>query len=112
MTQYQVAAVWWPDGWEPAGPLDVPNCLGRAPESGPARPAMELAQAVATVRGLNRQNLDHPGALWYVVAERDEPAAGHAEEKPLEVVRDVEGSGSGDCSHCPANRYPCAAKGP
>ena len=26
MTQYQVTAVWWPEGWEPRSPLDVPNC--------------------------------------------------------------------------------------
>ncbi len=26
---YKVAATWWPAGWEPQSPLDVPHCTGR-----------------------------------------------------------------------------------
>src|SRR5574340_651143 len=24
---YKVTAIWWPEGWEPASPLDVPHCV-------------------------------------------------------------------------------------
>ena len=30
MAGYLVATVWWPDGWEPVTPLDVPKCLAWA----------------------------------------------------------------------------------
>jgi hypothetical protein len=103
MTQYRVTAVWWPDGWEPLGPLDVPNCIGRAPDEGKEKPLMGLSDALATVRGLNRQNMDHPGAVWYVAAEADA-------SEPLKVVRNAEGGGNGDCSHCPASSFPCATE--
>jgi hypothetical protein len=73
---------------------------------------------VATVHGLNRQNLDHPGPTWYVVSEAEDPPpaaatpnieavlAGTA-EPPLRVLF-PEGGGRGDCSHCPAHGHPCA----
>src|SRR5271169_3131851 len=91
----RVTAVWWPDGWEPCGELDV-----------------------ATVRGLNRQNMAHPGQTWYVLCEADEPAAAAgpvgieallagAAEPPLRVIFPA-GSGPGDCSHCPAQGHTCA----
>ena len=69
MMQYEVATVWWPEGWEPCGPLDVPNCLARVPQAGPPKPRTDLKQALATVRSLNRQNMDRPGNAWYVVEE-------------------------------------------
>ena len=114
MTQFQVTAVWWPDGWEPGSPLDVPNCLGRVAGQDVASPSVDLKQALATVRGLNRQNMDHPGTTWYVVTEADAPpsASAGAADRPLRVIEPVEGSGRGDCSHCPASSFPCAAEKP
>jgi hypothetical protein len=120
MADYVVATVWWPDGWEPTTPLDVPKCLSLPPEQ-TAGGRMTYPQAVAAVRGLNRQNMDHPGARWFVVAKvKDEPAAagGQAAGREaatidadrLEVVEPAEGSGRGDCSHCPAHHLPCATE--
>lgn len=111
MPQYQVTAVWWPEGWEPRSPLDVPNCLARAPEPCAISPAMDCKRALAAARGLNRQNMDHPGVTWYVVTEVEEEtdrAAGA--DRPLRALGPVEGSGRGDCSHCPAREFPCSAE--
>jgi len=116
--RYQVNALWWPDGWEPHGPRDVPNCLweaqGRVSES-----PMSYEKAEATVAALNRQCIDNPGTTWHViVAVENEPisrtvsydAAGT--EATVEVRRThvicPEGAGHGDCSHCPAHGFPCA----
>jgi hypothetical protein len=104
MAQYEVAAVWWPDGWEPSGPRDVPNCIGWVSETG-AAPPMSYEQAVATVEGLNRQSMDHPGSHWHVVASAGE---GTADAVERHVVYS-EGAGRGDCSHCPARTFPCAS---
>ena len=108
MAGYLVTTVWWPDGWEPNTPLDVPKCLAQARE----QMACELVtypQAVATVRSLNQQNMDHPGATWHVVAKlADEPPPAVVDTRRLEVVQPLEGGGSGDCSHCPAHHLPCA----
>jgi hypothetical protein len=106
MCDYQVATVWWPDGWEPNSPLDVPNCIGWVPQPA-ASPRMSYEQAVAAVRGLNRQNMDHPGTTWRVVAAEGEPAP---EGQTLQVVYPQEGGGRGDCSHCPAHSFPCATE--
>ncbi len=116
MADYVVASVWWPDGWEPTTPLDVPKCLSQAREhSGGER--MTYQRAVATVRGLNRQNMDHPGATWHVVAKLRDAADGAAtgpsatiDAGRLEVVQPAEGGTSGDCSHCPAHHLPCATE--
>lgn len=27
---YKVTSIWWPEGWEPKSPLDVPNCVWQA----------------------------------------------------------------------------------
>ncbi len=102
MADYVVATVWWPDGWEPTTPLDVPKCLAEARET-TAGARMTCQQAVATVRGLNQQNMDHPGANWFVVAKVSDEPAGR-----LEVVQPAEGASRGDCSHCPAHHLPCA----
>ena len=118
MGGYQVTAVWWPDGWEPRDPLDVPRCIRPARRAEDGGPRMDYRQAVAAVHGLNRQCLDHPGSTWYVVSEADDvPAvAGRgieavltaAAERPLRVLF-PEGGGRGDCSHCPAGHaQPCA----
>jgi hypothetical protein len=91
--------------------LDVPNCLARAPQAGPPTPRTDLNEALATVRSLNRQNMDRPGSAWYVVAEAGGAAPETAAaDQPLRVVRNLEGSGSGDCSYCPASSFPCAAE--
>ena len=108
MAGYLVTSVWWPDGWEPNTPLDVPKCLSPAREQ-IACEVVTYQQAVATVRSLNRQNMDHPGATWHVVAKLPEgPPTAVIDTRRLEVVQAVEGGGSGDCSHCPAHHLPCA----
>ena len=114
MAAYLVTTVWWPDGWEPSTPLDVPKCLAQAREQVPNEP-LTYEQAVATVRGLNQQNMDHPGATWYVVAmvkgQPVSPADGGRamiNAGQLEVVELPEGASRGDCSHCPASSFPCA----
>ncbi|MGD0897317.1 MAG: hypothetical protein ABR915_05730 [Thermoguttaceae bacterium] len=120
MTRYRIKAVWWPDGWEPCDPLDVPRCLRPARRQGDPGPELTYEQAVATVRGLNRQNIDHPAATWYVISTADDPAGpadpagieaalAGAPEPPIRVVF-PEGSGRGDCSRCPAHDLPCAAE--
>jgi hypothetical protein len=115
---YRVAAIWWPAGWEPQSPLDVPRCLWRA--HGETDPApLSYDRALAVVRGLNQQSMDHAGAMWYVlVAVEHEPISQTVAYDPsgiettvqvrrLHVVRPEEG-GRGDCSYCPAHSLPCA----
>ena len=116
---YKVAAVWWPAGWEPQSPLDVPNCVWKAQGEADQEP-LGYRQALATVQGLNRQSMSHPGSMWYVlVAVENEPVSQTVsydpagtettvEVRPLHVVRPEEGGGRGDCSHCPARSYSCA----
>lgn len=115
MTGCQIATIWWPDGWEPTGPLDVPNCLlpTKAPMAGPS---LDYRQAEAMVQALNRQCIDSPGTTWYVIlAADDEPAGesspecGQASVAALasRIVRPERGT-AGDCSCCPAHNLPCA----
>jgi hypothetical protein len=120
---YKVAALWWPTGWEPQSPLDVPNCAWKAHGDPDPKP-LSYAQATAIVRGLNEQGMTHAGAMWYVViAVENEPvlqtishdASGTettVEVRRLHVVRPEEGSGPGDCSHCPAGSIPCRGAEP
>ncbi len=115
---YKVAAIWWPDGWEPDSELDVPNCAWRVQGELPEQ-RLSYRQAVATVQGLNRQSLDRHSSAWYViVAVENEPisqtvsydlasAETVVQVRRLHVVRPDEG-GRGDCSHCPAACFPCA----
>ena len=63
---YKVTAIWWPDGWEPHSPLDVPNCVWQA-QGRVGGECLSYPQAEATVLGLNRQCMDHPGTTWHVV---------------------------------------------
>ena len=63
---YRVLAIWWPTGWEPQSPLDVPHCAWKA-HGEPAAEPLDYARAVAVVRGLNQQSMDHAGSLWYVL---------------------------------------------
>lgn len=114
---YRVAAGWWPTGWEPRSPLDVPSCLWRA--QGETDPApLSYEQALAVVRGLNRQSMDHAGPLWYVLmAVENEPISQTVSYDPsgiettvqvrrLHVIR-PDGGGAGDCSYCPARSLQC-----
>ncbi len=114
---YKVIAIWWPMGWEPNSPLDVPNCVHQSQEN-PAGEWLTYPQAEATVMALNRQCMDHPGDTWHVVAAvENEPlsrtvcsnSAGEettTEVRCMHVVRPPRG-GRGDCTHCPADQSPC-----
>ncbi len=116
--RYQVNPIWWPEGWEPTGPLDVPNCVWQAPGR-PAETPLGYPKAEATAAALNRQCLDAPATVWHVVmAVENEPlsrtvsydAAGTeatVEVRRMHVIRPGRG-GTGDCSHCPAHAFPCA----
>lgn len=118
---YKVAAVWRPEGWEPTSPLDVPNCLWQA-QGESAAEALPYAQAVQTIRSLNQQSMDWAGPMWYVLlAVEHEPVAETVAYDPagtetttrvrrLHVVCPESGT-RGDCSHCPAHAFPCAAPG-
>jgi len=115
---YKVITIWWPEGWEPTTPLDVPNCLWHARKE-TEESSLSYAQALATVQALNRQCMDAASATWYVVAAvENEPleqtvsydSAGaevKVEVRRLHVIRPEQG-GKGDCSHCPAHSLPCA----
>ncbi len=115
---YKVVALWWPDGWEPGSPLDVPNCVRQSEEHADGR-WLGYAQVEATVLGLNRQCMDHPGATWYVVVAVENEVLSRTvsydsagtetatEVRRMHVIRPAEG-GRGDCSLCPAGSFPCA----
>lgn len=113
-TGCQIATIWWPDGWEPTGPLDVPNCLlpAKNPVTGPI---LDYRQAEAMVQALNRQCIDSPGTVWYVILAAKEPAEVASSERTdasvaefaSRVVRPPRGT-AGDCSCCPAHNLPCA----
>lgn len=119
--RYKVTAIWWPQGWEPASPFDVPNCVWKA-QGDVGRSGLTYKRALATVRSLNQQSQDSAGAMWYVIiAVENEPvshtvsydAAGTettVEVRRLHVVRPEPG-GRGDCSHCPAHAFECAREG-
>jgi hypothetical protein len=114
---YKLARLVRPEGWEPAGPYDVPNCIWKA-QSGASGGEMSLAQAVDTMCALNRQSIDLADTSWFVpVAIENEPleesitydSAGIEtvrRARRLEVIRPAAG-GRGDCSYCPAHDFPC-----
>ena len=115
---HKVVAIWWPDGWEPRGPLDVPRCIQLMTDNSESD-WLDYTQAEAAVFALNRQCMDHPGETWYVVAAvENEPlslticqdSSGEAETTevhPMHVVMPTD-AGRGDCTHCPAHAFPCA----
>lgn len=115
---YKVAGIWWPDGWEPQSPLDVPNCVWRT-QGEVTDQRLSYPQAQAMIQGLNQQCLDRLSPIWYVlVAVENEPISQTVSYDPagtettvavrrLHVVRPEEG-GHGDCSHCPAASFQCA----
>jgi hypothetical protein len=116
--RYKVATIWWPEGWEPASPLDVPNCTWQAQYPLEDQP-MSYRDAENAVHALNRQCMDSPSNTWYVlVAVENEPlsrsvaldAAGSettVEVRQLHVIRPQRG-GRGDCSYCPGHSFSCA----
>jgi hypothetical protein len=115
---YKVLPIWWPEGWEPESPQDVPNCLFQAKQTA-AEPAVSYQQAENTVLALNRQAMNWPGSTWYVVAAvENEPVAvtvsvdpqgleTTAQSRRMHIVRSQRG-GKGNCDRCPAHSLPCA----
>jgi hypothetical protein len=115
---YKVTAIWWPEGWTPHTPLDVPNCVWQD-QGRVTGQWLNYDQAETTVRALNRQCMDNPGTTWYVVVAVENEAISQTisydpsglettvEVRRLHVIRPKEG-GSGDCVHCPAHDFPCA----
>jgi hypothetical protein len=115
---YKVTALWWPDGWEPESPLDVPNCVWQAQGQNGGE-WLSYAQAEATVLSLNRQCIDHPDKTWYVVVAVENESVSRmvsydpsgtetiVEVRCMHVIRPERG-GHGNCSNCPANSFPCA----
>ena len=63
---YKVAAIWWPTGWEPQSPIDVPNCVWRA-QGEMDQDHITYPQALAMIRGLNQQSMDRAATMWYVI---------------------------------------------
>lgn len=118
MLTYKVMAIWWPDGWEPNSPADVPNCVWQA-QGREAVEAVSYPSAEATAYALNRQCIDHPGTTWYVVAAVENEAVSRVvsydpvgtettvEVRRMHIIRPERG-GRGDCSHCPAHEFECA----
>jgi hypothetical protein len=113
-----VTAIWWPDGWEPKTPLDVPNCVWQS-QGRQGGEWLSYQQAEDTIRGLNRQCLDNPSTTWYVIMAVENEAVSHTisydpsglettvEVRRVHVIRPQEG-GRGDCAYCPAHDFQCA----
>lgn len=117
--EYRIASVWWPAGWEPEDPLDVPNCVLHA-HSDPAAEPGDFDRASAIVRALNQQCMDQTSPFWYVmVAVEAEPLSRTitfdpsgvetiVEVKRFHVVRTDPEHGRGRCDYCPAREFDCA----
>jgi hypothetical protein len=115
---FKATAIWWPDGWEPKSPLDVPNCVWQS-QGRQGGEWLSYQQAEDTIRSLNRQCLDNPSTTWYVImAVENEPVSQTISYDPsgtettvevrrIHVIRPKEG-GHGDCTHCPAHEFQCA----
>lgn len=116
--RYRVGTIGWPDGWEPEGPLDVPNCI-LAPKTAVCNPLLAYGQAETIVHSLNRQCIDAPGTVWYVVVAETDASVSQISDAdpggqrtsiavdPSRVIRPQRGT-AGDCSCCPAHNLPCA----
>ncbi len=114
---YKVTAIWWPDGWTPHSPLDVPNCVWQA-QGKVGGQWMTYADAEATARALNQQCIDSPGTSWYVVVAVENEAVSQSvaydpsgtettvEVRKMHVIRPKAG-GRGDCACCPAHSMSC-----
>jgi len=116
--RYRVASIWWPSGWEPTDPLDVPDCVLHA-QSDPHAESCTYERALRLVRALNRQCMDSVSAYWYVVvAEEAEPLSRSINFDPAGVETTVEvkrfhvvrpdPSARGTCTDCPACELNCA----
>ncbi len=117
---YRVLAIWWPTGWEPNSPWDVPRCAWRAPVADQSADPMDYQKAFATVGALNRQSIDRASPLWYViVAVQNEPLSRTVtfdslgmettvEVRNAHIVVPEEDSARGDCSFCPARALDCS----
>jgi hypothetical protein len=115
---YKVTAIWWPEGWEPDSPLDVPNCVWQS-QGRTGGQWLTYEQAEATMRSLNQQCLDNPSTTWYVVTAVENEAVSHTvsydpsgtettiEVRCIHVIRPKEG-GHGNCKYCPAGTFPCS----
>ncbi|MBN2580217.1 MAG: hypothetical protein JXB10_14605 [Pirellulales bacterium] len=115
---YKVTAIWWPEGWNPHTPLDVPNCVWQD-QGRTSGQWLNYDEAEAAVRGLNQQCMNTPGTTWYVVvAVENEPFSQTisydqsgtettVEVRRIHVIRPKDG-GTGDCTYCPARDFPCA----
>jgi hypothetical protein len=115
---YRVATIWWPDGWEPQSPLDVPNCIMHTREQA-GGDCLSYPRAEAIVLALNRQCTDHPANVWHVVLAAENEAVSRTvsydsagtettvEVRPMHVIRPAAG-GRGDCLNCPARALECA----
>ncbi len=115
---YKVMALWWPDGWEPNSPLDVPNCVWQS-QGQTGGQWLTYSQAEATVRSLNQQCLANPSTTWYVVTAVENEAISQTtsydpsgtettvEVRRIHIIRPKEG-GHGECAYCPAGTFPCA----
>ena len=115
---YKVTAIWWPQGWEPESPMDVPHCVWKA-QGDIGREQLSYRRALATVRSLNRQCMTQAASTWYVLMAVENEPVSHTiscdpagaettvEVRRLHVVR-PEPAGHGDCSHCPARAFECA----
>jgi len=122
---YRVMSIWWPEGWAPQHPSDVPNCAWKArdPQTDPGSGRiLTHAEATAAVRGLNQQVIDQAGEQWYVVtAAENEPVSQTILRTPsgtetitevqrLYVLHPQQPDGRGDCSRCPAHDSECAVE--
>lgn len=115
--RYKIASIWWPAGWEPLSPLDVPLCICRT-QGTLQEEQLTYQQALATVQALNQQAIDRASTMWYVMlAVENEPVSRTISYDPcglqttveirrLHVAQPTEG-GHGDCSHCPARALDC-----
>ena len=115
---YKVTAIWWPEGWEPNSPLDVPNCIWHT-QGRVGNEWMTYDQAEKTIAALNRQCIDSPGTTWHVIVGVENESVSKTvsydptgtettvEVRRIHVIRPEKG-GTGDCSHCPAHDFSCA----
>lgn len=115
--RYKIASIWWPAGWEPLSPFDVPLCVSRT-QGTLQDELLTYDQALATMKGLNQQAMDRASTTWYVmIAVENEPVSRSISYDPAGLQTTVEirkihiampeEGGRGDCSHCPARGLDC-----
>ncbi|MGQ9771090.1 MAG: hypothetical protein ACUVQG_11095 [Thermogutta sp.] len=115
--RYKIASIWWPPGWEPVSPFDVPLCVCRT-QGTLQEDLLTYEGALATMKALNQQAIDRASTLWYVmIAVENEPVSRSISYDPaglqttveirkIHIAQPAEG-GRGDCSHCPARGLDC-----